>query len=464
MAVQDIINNAVTDTTQQSLPQSVPEPVASVTPPAPTNTAPAFTANAADLSAVPNIVEAPTSDPIADLQAFMAGFQPDTSDLDEEGNELRQERSSIQEGSTRTEMFDELDSEFDLTGSRMEVAELDEEIARMKADFDKAITDEEGRTIAGRFITGRQAQILRQKATAVGALESIRKAKQGKVTAAEQIIKDTIDREFQDRQEDLDNLQTEIDENTAAIEARTGKSKEELQIALTERSRILGEERADREEAMNLAQEAVRNGAPTNIAARMAQAKTPAEAMEIGGQYIGLLDRQLKNAQIAKAKQALTEAATTGDTSGFENTASLVRDSIARVLGTGEYDALFEGAGANPIAEFVRRNVGSRATDFSRLGAQLDTIRSNMLMLGSDPGIRDFFGPQMSEADVRMMMASATRLQEGNQTPDEVKQEVQRIDQFIGKLDAAIQAKNSGITLNANVITAPNGDLIEIID
>lgn len=474
MAIQDLINTAVTDNTQQSTPQSSVSTVAPVAP-APTPAqppAPAFTVDASRLGTTPRVQEAATNDPMAEFQSFMAGFAPDTTDLTSARSELVDNKADVLRGSSRTERFNQLDDQMGLTSAQQESAELGEEIARLKASFDQAITDEEGRTIAGRFITGRQAQIMKQRATAVGALASIKAAVDGKVTTANQIIKDTIDREFADRQDEIDALNFELEENADAIEARTDQSKEDLKNSLAERTRILEDEKADRQEAMELAQEAIRNGAPSSIAVQMADAANAEEALALGGQWIGKLDRDLKNSQIAKNRTALTEAAETGDTSGFETTAALVRDSIARVLGSpidpnnpdgGSHEALAEGAGFSGLRRGFNRLVIGDSID-ARLGAQLDTIRSNMLMLGSDPGIRDFFGPQMSEADVRMMMASATRLQENNQNPQEIRDEVMRIDNFIGKLDAAIQAQTAGVALNPNVFTAPDGRQVEIVD
>lgn len=310
MAIQDIINNAVTDTSQytpvapvrfdsQSSSQPTTAPVYTPT------VTPANTISSTELTASPTVTEAEPSDPIASYRSFIAGFAPDTTDLDTQRQNLSEEKTGLLRDSSRADRFSELDAKYGYSSAVSEVAELDEEIARLKADFDAAITDEEGRTIAGRFITGRQAQILKQKAVAVGAKSAIREALQGKVTAAEGIIEDTITREFEDRDDEIKALEFELQENADALEARTGKSEKELALILQERSRVLAEEKAERTEAMNLAKEAIQGGAPANIATKMAQAKTAQEALAIGGQYIGAMDRQLKSLQIQKAQAEL---------------------------------------------------------------------------------------------------------------------------------------------------------------
>lgn len=165
-------------------------------------------------------------------------------------------------------------------------------------------------------------------------------------------------------------------------------------------------------------------------------------------------ERAVFNASLAAQGEQQTEAEST---SAAFDTIDLVRGTISRITGTNEFDPLYKASGANRIAEFVRKNIGSSATDFTRLNTYVDTLKSNMLMLGSDPAIRDFFGPQMSERDVDMMMASATNLQPGNQQPSEVLAEVQRIEDFIGKYESAVKAQALGADPNRAVVTAPDG-------
>lgn len=199
------------------------------------------------------------------------------------------------------------------------------------------------------------------------------------------------------------------------------------------------------------------------------QARTVAYDKEIAD-----YNHQLQMSEIAYRESFnVPNVADTGafqsETESTLSTLSLMRDTISRIKGRegGDdqeaYDALYKAAGANPTAEWFRRNLGSRSTDFTRLNTYVDTLKSNMLMLGSDPNIRDFFGPQMSERDVDMMMSSATALQTANQNPTEVLSEVQRIEQFIGKYEAAVQAKSGNYLYNPNVVIAPDGTAIEII-
>lgn len=147
---------------------------------------------------------------------------------------------------------------------------------------------------------------------------------------------------------------------------------------------------------------------------------------------------------------------------------NLTREAVAQIIGTPDADGnlqggLYSAAGANPTMEFLRRNIGSSVTDKSRLDAYADTISSNMLTMAGDPNIRDFFGPQMSEADVRMMTAAATTLRNTkNLSGEEILTEAKRIDSFLGKYEAAVKARSQPI--NQSVQYAPDGVPVIIID
>ena len=155
---------------------------------------------------------------------------------------------------------------------------------------------------------------------------------------------------------------------------------------------------------------------------------------------------------------------------------TFLRDTVARITGGpdpltgGTYDALYESAGPNPTVEFLRRNVGSSATNFTRLEAQVDTLKTNALTLMADLNVKKFFGPQMSNNDVRLMASAATTLRPGEQTPEEVKAEALRYDDLFNRMETAVKKGLSGTTpvqgpvQPVNVITAPDGTQIEIID
>lgn len=81
--------------------------------------------------------------------------------------------------------------------------------------------------------------------------------------------------------------------------------------------------------------------------------------------------------------------------------------------------------------------VGS--TNFTRLVSQLNTLKTNTLTLMTDPVVKKFFGPQMSEADVKMMMSGGTTLDAESQNPEDVKSELERLNTLYDKMETTIE-------------------------
>lgn len=98
-----------------------------------------------------------------------------------------------------------------------------------------------------------------------------------------------------------------------------------LDMSVDEISKKLGEQmkrREDRAQSEALALDALQNGAPADIAARMRAARTVEEAMKIGGQYVGAIARQQAYSSMASQALArrltLIELAEKGDKSAIE--------------------------------------------------------------------------------------------------------------------------------------------------
>lgn len=137
---------------------------------------------------------------------------------------------------------------------------------------------------------------------------------------------------------------------------------------------------------------------------------------------------------------------------------SFLRDSAQKV------NELADGASPNPVAEFVRKGIGSSSTKNTQLQGYVDTLKANMLTLATDPSIKQFFGPQMSDADVRLMTAAGSNLRPNEQTPAQLREEVRRIDDLLNRAETAVKQGMEGNNSAYTTITAPDGTLIEIID
>jgi hypothetical protein len=102
---------------------------------------------------------------------------------------------------------------------------------------------------------------------------------------------------------------------------------------------------------------------------------------------------------------------------------------------------IYGASGRSEGRKFIQGMVYG-AGDYGNLEALTNTLRTNMLVLQTDPNIKKFFGPQMSNADVQLMTAAGTTVNPALQSPDMLKAEVARIQ------DLMVRARQSldGVT------------------
>jgi hypothetical protein len=103
---------------------------------------------------------------------------------------------------------------------------------------------------------------------------------------------------------------------------------------------------------------------------------------------------------------------------------------------TKDKDALYKVSGQSPITRTITSWGG--VTQFQQLQNYANTLRTNMLTLATDPSIKKFFGPQMSNADVKLMMSGGTTLDPESQTPEQFKEEALRVADFIARANKAV--------------------------
>ena len=134
---------------------------------------------------------------------------------------------------------------------------------------------------------------------------------------------------------------------------------------------------------------------------------------------------------------------------------SLLRDTAKKALDT----EIVKASGRSGLRKFLEQQlVGS--TDYTQLVSLTNTLKVNVLSLMTDPTIKKFFGPQMSNADVLLMTSAGTTLNPELNSPKQMRDELNRLDQLFNRMQTTVRIGESG----ANIITAPNGELIQITD
>ena len=158
-----------------------------------------------------------------------------------------------------------------------------------------------------------------------------------------------------------------------------------------------------------------------------------ADAINEGKYTMAQVDESLRNlVGLALAR------GDTGTQSDEESSRTLTQVGLLNDSLTNAYNL----AGASGTGAIVRTAgdafVGD--TDFRRLETYVNTIKSNLLVLQTDPNIKKFFGPQMSNYDVQAMMAAGSNLDVYKQSPEDLRAELDRVRPIIQRLNSiAIQ-------------------------
>lgn len=119
-------------------------------------------------------------------------------------------------------------------------------------------------------------------------------------------------------------------------------------------------------------------------------------------------------------------------------TAQKATDTLALVKTALTNAKALAGASGRSAARKTAESWFIGATDYTKLEAETNTLRTNVLTLMSDPDIKKFFGPQMSEADVRLMTAAGTTLNPELQGPKELTDELIRLETLINRMSASV--------------------------
>ena len=139
------------------------------------------------------------------------------------------------------------------------------------------------------------------------------------------------------------------------------------------------------------------------------------------------------------------------------------KDSLSFLRNTIQEAKDLSGSAGPSLISRTSGDVFVGDSKFRQLEQFTNTLKTNVLTLMTDPSIRDFFGPQMSEADVRMMTSAGTTLDAQNNSPKKLKEELVRLDNLLNRMQTAVNEGSQQAT-GGNFITAPDGTLIEIID
>lgn len=110
---------------------------------------------------------------------------------------------------------------------------------------------------------------------------------------------------------------------------------------------------------------------------------------------------------------------------------------------------------------------------FNQLVGLTNTLKTNLMVLNTDPGIKKFFGPQMSNADVTLMASAATIMNPELNSPAQMYDEIVRVKELFAKMERIARSKGTSLSeltggqvsggAGGRIVDSPDGP-IEIID
>ena len=173
------------------------------------------------------------------------------------------------------------------------------------------------------------------------------------------------------------------------------------------------------------------------------------------GRQIKLIDYNAKidaaQAATAYSRQVSLKAADEAATKADPSSAALQVEKAQAALNNARSLAYASGRGRSIFQKGLQAGKGS--THYTELEAYANTLRTNILTLATDPSIKKFFGPQMSNADVQLMTSAGTSLNPELMKPEAFEAELDALEALLNKLSGSAAAPTSGTTSGGNSFT-----------
>lgn len=202
---------------------------------------------------------------------------------------------------TRQQVSDDLgviDLQANLAETRNRIADRTVQLRTALRDFE---TNAERRGVAREFVDSEKNKVQADAAAELADLAIIESAQAGNLEMAQQDIDRAVGAKIQAFEFENAAIESEI-KRLEAIDTKESQARsEQLQIALGERTRLIEQSVADEKQRLQFLSEAAANGADQGTLLAIQKSATPGEAALLAGPFIGRLDRQAKQANIAQS-------------------------------------------------------------------------------------------------------------------------------------------------------------------
>jgi len=293
-------------------------------------------------------------------------------------------------------------------------------------------------------------------------------AQQGEIALAEQFAKDAIDAKYAPYKQNIENYKTILEIIKPSLTAAENKRLKAQEMKVVDAQNQIKKAEEDEKTSNSYLFTAIQGKAPQSLIAKaqdlINKGAKPNEVAKVLGQYsmseADRLDLEIKKLEKFKLNKeinnigvksdkllSVTEAQAAGVpygttegqliAMGGQQKAPQTDFNFLKQTTQKAYDlASASGRGA------LRKGVGSflfGATESKQLEGLTETLRVNVLTMSTDPNIKKFFGPQMTENDVRMMTGAGTTLSPDTQTPEQYAEEATRIYDMINRAQTAVE-------------------------
>lgn len=172
-------------------------------------------------------------------------------------------------------------------------------------------------------------------------LSAVAETLQGNIASARETAARAVEYEFAPIQAEIDYVKQALADNAGTLSREDAKRAKALDVALSERQRVLDQQKADKTGVQQIAMTAAKYGAPSTILNDLLSAPDVSTAISLAGSYLqdpqakfelqsAQLEVELKKAQIAKT-YADASATTTKGTEDAVKAAQAAKDQIPAI-------------------------------------------------------------------------------------------------------------------------------------
>ena len=296
-------------------------------------------------------------------------------------------------------------------------------------------------------------------------------AQQGEIALAEQFAKDAIDAKYAPYKQNIENYKTILEIIKPSLTAAENKRLKAQEMKVVDAQNQIKKAEEEEKTSNSYLFTAIQGKAPQSLIAKAQDlinkgAKANEVAKVLGDYSMSVADKlelELKKAQINSANASAASSNRANRETGGKLLSVTEAQAAGVPYGTTEGQLMLMGnQQKGPKTDFnFLKQTAQKASDLSggagntwlneaiantfgisekkRLGPLTDTLRVNVLTMSTDPNIKKFFGPQMTENDVRMMTGAGTTLDPNTQNTADYAAEAARIYDMVNRAQIAVE-------------------------